>query len=311
MKTLCISIVIPVYNEAESILPLVSELDTIARITHKTFEYIFVDDGSTDGTFEKLKSLKKKTSAPIIIIRFRKNMGKSAALSVGLSHANSDIIVTMDADLQDDPGQIPVLLQALSDGVDMVVGWRKNRRDAQSKILKSKLFNSIVSNLYGLSLHDINCGLKVMRKAVAGELDIYGELHRFIPVLAKQKGFNVAEAPVSHRPRIHGMSKFGDGRIIHAFFDLAATAFLTSFKTRPLQMFGTIGMAFIGIGIVILTYLSYIHFLGERIGNRPLLLLGALLVLFGVQMFSTGLLAELLTSINAKKHTYPIAEIIH
>ena len=310
MKKTEISIVVPVFNEKESLHMLFKGIEQAMADIKKEYEYIFIDDGSSDGSFDALRALKKQTSINMTIIRFRKNMGKSPALSAGFQHAGGDVIVTMDADLQDDPAEIPGLIRILDSGYDMVVGWRKKRNDMQGKIRLSRIFNFIVSQVSHVPLHDMNCGLKVFRKSVAEEIDLYGELHRFVPVLAAGKGFKVTEAVVAHHERKFGSSKFGSSRIIHASFDLITTVFLNSFKTRPLQIFGPIGLVCVGLGIISLVYLTYIHFLGVSIGRRPLLQLGVLFILFGVQLFSTGLIGELVTSQNARKEIYPIDEVV-
>jgi glycosyltransferase involved in cell wall biosynthesis len=309
MKKTVVSIIIPVFNENESLTPLLKVIEHSMK-TASEYEYIFIDDGSSDGSFDTLKELKKQTAKDMTIIRFRKNMGKSPALAAGFARARGDIIVTMDADLQDDPAEIPELLRKLRDGYDMVVGWRKKRIDLQGKIRLSRVFNFVVSKAAHVPLHDMNCGLKAFKKSVVEEIDLYGELHRFIPVLAAFKGFNVTEIQVVHHERKFGSSKFGSARIIHASFDLITTVFLASFKTRPLQIFGPIGLVCIGMGVIPLIYLSCIHFMGVSIGRRPLLQLGVLFILFGVQLFSTGLIGELITSHNAKSETYPISEVI-
>src|SRR3989344_1330779 len=310
MKKVQISIIIPVFNEKESLTQLLKAIEHSMNTVTADYEYVFIDDGSSDGSFDTLKSLKMRTSKDMTIIRFRKNMGKSPALASGFARARGDIVVTMDADLQDDPSEIQPLIQKLQDGYDMVVGWRKKRSDMLGKIRLSRIFNFVVSKAAHVPLHDMNCGLKVFRKRVVEEIDLYGELHRFIPVLAVSKGFKVTEMSVVHHERKFGTSKFGSTRIMHASFDLITTIFLASFKTRPLQIFGPIGLACIGMGIILLVYLSYIHLLGVPIGQRPLLQLGVLFILFGVQLFSTGLIGELITSQNARKVTYPIDEVI-
>jgi glycosyltransferase involved in cell wall biosynthesis len=310
MKKTYLSIVIPVYDENESLRDLVKKTEQSVASLHKSHEYIFVDDGSTDGSLGTLKYIKEHTQASVTIIRFRKNLGKSAALAAGFARAQGDIIVTLDADLQDDPGEIPALLKKLANGYDMIVGWRTKREDKMGKIRLSKIFNAVVSKASGVSLHDMNCGLKVFKKAVIQEISLYGELHRYIPVMAYERGFKVGEMPVLHHERKFGSSKFGANRIFHASFDLVTTVFLSGFKTRPLQIFGPIGLSFIVLGIIPLMYLSYIHFLGQSIGTRPLLQLGILFMLFGVQLFSTGLIGELITSLHFRKEKYPIEEII-
>src|SRR5258706_1393777 len=309
MKKIDYSIVIPVYNEQESLPELVEIIEKTLQDGRGMFEYVFVDDGSTDRSFEVLLRIKKKLKRPCTVVRFRKNLGKSAALAVGFKRAKGEKIITMDADLQDDPREISKLIKKLDDGYDMVVGWRVNRNDKKSKIRMSYLFNFIVSWVGGLSLHDANCGLKAFRRSVAEEIHLYGELHRFMPLLALKKGFRVTEVPVAHHRRKYGMSKFGSVRIVHAAFDLVTAIFITSFKNKPLQIFGKLGLTCIILGILPLIYLSYLHFLGQSIGRRPLLLLGILFVLSGVQLFSTVLLGELIIHIHTEKEQYLIEEI--
>ncbi len=311
MKQHTVSIVVPVFNERESIADLVRKLEKIDTAKWNIIEYIFIDDGSTDGSFAALRAYLGKIQRKLILIRFRKNLGKSAALSVGFSHAGGDYFVTLDSDLQDEPSEIPQLLQKLDEGSDFVIGWRKDRKDTFGKRLSSKIFNMVVASLYHVSLHDMNSGLKAGKREVAEEISMYGELHRFFPVLAAARGFKVCEVPVTHHPRRFGKSKYSGKRIIHAFFDLASTLFLTSFEHEPMQVFGATGGMGILIGLIILVYLSVLHFMGQSIGRRPLLFLGMLFVLFGMQMVSAGLIGELI--IHKRRHdpqNYPVAEII-
>jgi len=309
MKQTLVSVVVPLYNEEKSIHELVRRIHK-ALSGKWEYEYVFVDDGSTDGSFEALKKEKRRVSEPMTIVRFRKNCGKSMGLAEGFYRAKGDMVVTMDADLQDDPNEIPKLLRMLDRGYDMVVGWKKKRQDESNRIVLSRIFNGIVSWVFKLPLHDMNCGLKAMKRAVMEEIDVYGELHRFIPVLAHNKGFRVTEAPIVHHARKYGSSKFGVERIIRAPFDLISTMFITTFRTRPLQMFGSVGGLSIILGLVQLVYLSVLRFMGESIGNRPLLLSGILFVLFGVQLVSTGLLGELVTRTNIRHEKRPVAEVI-
>jgi len=311
MKQKTVSIVVPILNECESISDLIRQLEKISVEKWNIIEYVFIDDGSTDDSFATLRGFQGKIKRKLILIRFRKNLGKSAALSVGFSQAHGDYFVTLDADLQDEPSEIPLLLTKLDEGSDLVIGWRKNRKDTFGKRLSSKIFNTIVARLYHVSLHDMNSGLKVGKREVAQEISLYGELHRYFPVLAVARGFRVTEVPVMHHPRRFGKSKYSGKRIIHAFFDLASTLFLTSFEHDPLQVFGTTGGIGILIGLVILAYLSVLHFMGQSIIRRPLLDLGMLFVLFGMQMVSAGLIGELI--IHKQRHdaqNYPVAEII-
>ncbi len=310
MKKIEISVIIPVYNEKESLAELVKRLDSSLNQTGQEYELIFVDDGSTDGSGQELVELKSKAKSPFTVIHFRKNQGKSAVLAIGFKYAKGEKIVMIDADLQDSPEEINKLLKKLDQGFDMVVGWRKDRKDPANKIRLSRLFNTVVAKVGNLNLHDMNCGLKVMRKKVTEEVELYGELHRFLPILASSRGFKVTEVPVAHSERKYGVSKYNKSRITHATFDLLTTYFLITFKNKPMQVFGRTGAVCTAIGLLILLYLSYIHFLGSKIGNRPLLFLGILFVLFGVQLFSTGLLAELIAHGQARKENYPISEVL-
>ena len=303
-----ISIVIPAYNEAESLSELVSRIEAAMK-QHKTrFEYVFINDGSTDQTEKALRALQKKTVRPMTVVHLRKRSGKSAALDAGFQESSGDIIVTIDADLQDDPDEIMTVVSPLSDGNDLVVGWRKDRRDSRGKLHVSHLFNWAVSTFFGLKLHDMNSGLKAMRRSVIEEIRLYGELHRFIPVLAASRGFVVSEVPVNHYGRKYGKSKFGFERSFAAF-DLLTTLFLNSFRTRPLMIFGPSGTILTVLGVGTLAYLSVLHFMGESIGRRPLLILAVLFVLFGLQLLSTGLIAELISSFGVRNLKHPIKEI--
>lgn len=307
MKKLYLSIVIPLYNESESLRELVHAVNTAFQ--GMRFEYIFVDDGSTDGSFALLRDIQKKVKDPMTIVRLRKRSGKSAALAEGFIHAEGEIIVTMDADLQDDPAEARRLVGAMTDDTDLIVGWRKTRRDSQGKLGVSRFFNRSVSMSTGLMLHDMNCGLKVMRATVAREIDLYGELHRFIPVLAYARGFSVSEAVITHHERKYGKSKFGIERVFAAF-DLLATLFLSGFGTRPMIVFGPPGVVLVAIGSIALIYLSALHFLGQSIGTRPLLLLGVLCVIFGVQLLSTGLLGELIISGSVGRRRASVEKLV-
>lgn len=303
-----LTIVIPVFNEEEGLRELHEKL-TEALSNKYIVEYIYIDDGSTDSSFNVLEELKEKAHEAVILIRLRKNCGKSAALSLGFSHAHNPYVVTLDADLQDDPEDIPKLINSLDSGYDLVAGWRVNRQDRQRKLMLSAIFNAIVSHVSGVHIHDHNIGLKAYKLQVIKEVKLYGELHRFLPILAAARGFKITEVKITHHPRKYGVSKFGTKRIFHASFDLLSTLFLLSFKNRPLQLFGRIGSFTSLLGIIVLTYLSVLHFLGESIGRRPLLLLGILLFLFGVQLILTGFLGELITSYHYSDMDYPVDEI--
>jgi len=283
--------VVTAFNEQETLAQLYQE--TAEALGSRAWEMIIVDDGSTDGTFEVASKL-HAVDPRVTVIKLRRNFGKTAALSAGFSEARGDFIVTMDADLQDDPREIPKLLRALDSGYDMVTGWRHVRRDKVSKKVSSVFFNKAVWYLTGVHLHDMNCGLKAFRADVAKDLKLYGELHRFLPVLASQKGYRVGEVEVNHRPREHGRSKYGWGRAISALFDIQTVVFLTRYVDRPLRLFGSVGLAMAGLGVVLGIYLSVLHFMGESIGHRPLLSLSGLLILSGLQMVSVGLIGEML-----------------
>lgn len=304
-----VSIIVPFFNEKESLAALVNKLEEVKPVAWNLCEYVFVDDGSRDNGFELLKSLRTKIKRKMILVRFRKNMGKSTALTVGFTYAHGDYIVTLDADLQDEPEEIPNLLTALKH-FDVAIGWRKNRQDPFAKRISSRLFNSVVSHVYGVTLHDMNSGLKAFTHQVGLDIHLYGELHRYFPVLASAQGFRVTEVPVSHHRRAYGKSK-NRLRVIHAFFDLTSTLFLTSFEHEPMQIFGTTGAVSILIGLIILIYLSILHFMGQSIIGRPILFLGMLFVLFGMQMVSTGLIGELIIHNHRNEpKSYPIEEIL-
>lgn len=302
-----LSVIVPVFNEEESVEPLAERLLGILADRPDPFEIIFVDDGSTDRSFERIRRLAE--SHPTIHgIRMRRNNGKSAALQLGFHTARGRNIVTLDADLQDDPREIPRLLERLDEGYDLVIGWKMDRQDPVSKTLPSKIFNFVVSTLTGVHLRDMNSGLKAMRAEVSRELRLYGELHRFLPVLAHVRGFTITEIPVKHHPRVYGRSKFGTSRMYRGFMDLITILFLTRYYRRPLHIFGGLGLVlFIG-GAGIGAYLSVLRFQGEQIGNRPLLLLGVLLILVGIQMLSLGLLAEMVVDALAKPEDSSVRE---
>ncbi len=305
------SIVVPAYNEKENLPELLSSIKEIMNSFNEKYEVILVDDGSTDGTREWIKASLEKYPF-LTYIRFRKNSGKSAALQAGFDHANGEIIITMDADLQDDPAEIPKLLAKLEERYDLVSCWKEKRQDPISKTLPSKIFNATVRWTTKVKLHDMNCGFKVYRREVVKNLKIYGELHRFIPVLAAWNGFSVTEVPVKHHPRKYGRSKFGWERFFKGFFDFLTVLFLTRFKYRPLHLFGGIGLLFSLLGTIILLYLSVLWVGGVRpIGNRPLFFLGILLVIVGIQFFSTGFIADMIVSgwFHTERVFYPLEEI--
>ena len=294
-----ISIVIPVLNEKDSLLILYEEIIKFIPNLDSSYEIIFVDDGSTDGSFDILKGFEERNNN-VLIFSFRKNQGKAEALTFGFQKAKGDYIVTLDADLQDKPSEISKLLNKLDEGWDLVCGWRKDRRDSLLKILSSRFFNILASFLWGFKLHDYNCGLKAYAKETAKSLTLYGGMHRFIPLLAHEQGFTVTEIPVEHDKRKYGKSKYGFSKILKDFPDMFTMLFLNRYSKRPLHFFGLVGGFLIMIGAVILIYLTTIWFMGESIGRRPLLLFGILLLIAGLQIFFTGFLAELIINVSQR-----------
>jgi glycosyltransferase involved in cell wall biosynthesis len=290
-----ISVVVPVNDEERSVEPLYEELRAALEPLGRRWEAVFVDDGSADGSFAALTRLHAAASN-VVVVRLRRNFGKSAALAAGFRHASGDVVVTIDADLQDDPAEIPRLLAKLDEGFDLVSGWKTERRDRLTRRLLSRIFNGVVGRVSGLRLHDMNCGLKAYRSDVVRNLRIYGELHRFLPVLAHDRGYRVAELPVNHRPREHGRSRYGVERYMRGFLDFMTVWFMGRYRHRPLHLFGGLGLTLGAIGTVLLVYLTVLKLSGEAIGHRPLLTLGVLLVVVGLQFFSLGLLSELITS---------------
>ena len=290
-----VSIVVPLYDEAENVLDLHRELTAALERTGRSFELVLVDDGSTDGTRDRLLALEARDPR-VRAVLLRRNFGQTAAFSAGFDRSRGDVVVTSDGDLQNDPADIPALLARLDDGdLDMVCGWRRNRKDPLSKRVPSFFANRIISWATGLHLHDYGCSLKAMRGDVARGIRLYGEMHRFIPAVASWMGVRLAEVPVSHRPRTRGRSKYGLGRTVRVLLDLFTVKFLHSYGTRPAHLFGLIGLALGALGTGVLAYLTVLKlFFGEPIGGRPLLLLGALLFLTGVILVSFGLMGELL-----------------
>ena len=295
-----ISVVVPLLNEAESLPQLYHELvETLDQIA-LPFELIFVDDGSTDGSGRLLRALFAEDDR-VQVIQFRRNFGKSSALTAGFDAASGDVVITLDADLQDMPAEIPRLLAELQDGADLASGWKYPRHDPLSKRLPSALFNSVVRLTTGVRLHDFNCGYKAYRSEVLAEIHLYGELHRYIPVLAHFRGFRVTETKVQHRARRFGRSKFGASRFTRGFFDLITVLFLTQYTRRPLHFFGWIGLTTLVAGFAINAYLAVLWFLGQGIGTRPLLTFGVLLMIIGAQFGLFGLLAEMITSTSPQR----------
>jgi glycosyltransferase involved in cell wall biosynthesis len=291
-KTL-VSVVVPLYNEAPTLAALYEEVAT--ALAGHNWEIVYVDDGSTDDSYRELVGL-HDLHKNIQVVRLRRNFGKAAALSAGFEAAAGEIVVTIDADLQDDPAEIPELLAKLDEGYDLVSGWKNGRKDSFARRLFSKVYNGTTGFVTGVRLHDMNCGLKAYRAEVLQSVRLYGEMHRFVPVLAHHLGFRTTEIPVHHRPRVAGKSRYGLERYARGFFDLLTVAYLGRYRHRPLHFFGGLGLILGGVGTVILLYLTIIKIGGAGIGERPLLMLGVLLLVVGVQLFSLGLVGELLTS---------------
>jgi glycosyltransferase involved in cell wall biosynthesis len=290
-----ISVVVPVHNEERSVALLYDELRSALEPVASEWEAIFVDDGSTDGTFGALTRLHNGADN-VRVVRLRRNFGKAAALVAGFDQARGETVVTIDGDLQDDPAEIPRLLAKLDEGFDLVSGWKTHRRDRISRRVLSRIFNRVTGAFSGVHLHDMNCGLKAYRAEVVHGLRLYGELHRFIPVLAHYRGFRIAELPVNHRPREHGRSRYGVERYLRGFLDLLTVSFIGRYRHRPLHLFGGLGLILGFFGTAILIYLTVLKALGNAIGHRPLLMLGVLLVVIGLQFFSLGLISEMITS---------------
>ncbi len=311
-----LSIVIPVYNEAESLETLYRELIEVADAQGYDLDIIFVDDGSTDQSWGIIRRL---ATGDIRVrgLRFRRNFGKAAALSAGFSHARGDLVMTLDADLQDDPREIPRFLAAMQNNLDVVSGWKKVRHDPWHKVFPSRVFNALVSKLTGVKLHDHNCGMKCYRREIFDEVQLYGELHRFVPVLAASRGFRVGEIEIKHRPRQFGRSKYGMERFVKGFLDLLTVKFLTGFGQRPQHVLGSIGLASFLIGALMLIYLTGYWILSRldlgieimHLSSRPLLLYSIALLLLGGQLMSIGFLAELFIAYHSPHtKTYSICE---
>ncbi|MDE0186954.1 MAG: glycosyltransferase family 2 protein [Candidatus Poribacteria bacterium] len=331
-----ISIIVPAFNEAPTLKPLYYQICDLMGIIGSPYEMIFVDDGSTDGSFDILQeiyhfhqdgvSAEADTRCPsnkefaniqspavsqVIVIQFRCNMGKAMALAAGFARARGDVVITIDADLQDDPSEIPNFLAKIEAGYDVVSGWKINRQDSWSKVLLSRLFNRVVCWFTRLNLHDINCGFKAYRRQVIQELLVYGDRHRYLPILAYQNGFRVTEVPVKHLPRQYGKSKYGIERIPRGFLDLLTILFLNRYLKRPLHFFGVLGLLCFISGIGINFYLAVLWFVQGGIGFRPLLMLGILLMILGLQFFSIGFLGEMFTNAFERiNRRYPIKRVL-
>ena len=337
------SIIIPVFNESATLKPLYHQIRNVMGIIESPYEIIFVDDGSTDGSFGIMKEIhhlhqewafavadtpnlssqasqefeefpvnnQAQATSQIVVIQFRRNMGKATALAAGFAHARGDIVITIDADLQDDPNEIPRLLAKIEEGYHVVSGWKIDRQDSWSKVLLSRIFNRVVCWCTRLNLHDINCGFKAYRRQVIQELLVYGDRHRYLPILAHQSGFRVTEVPVKHLPRQYGKSKYGFERIPHGFLDLLTILFLNRYLKRPLHFFGVLGLLCFISGTAINIYLAVSWFVQGGIGFRPLLMLGILLMILGLQFFSIGFLGEMFTNAFERlDRRYPIKRVL-
>ncbi len=304
-KDYFVTVVIPLYNEEESLVELYARLtDVLAGYTGR-HELIFIDDGSTDGSLGTLPELRARDRR-VKIISFKKNFGKSAALQEAFRAARGDIVITIDADLQDDPREIPGLIEKLKEGADLVSGWKVDRRDPITKTIPSKFFNLVTSIASGIKIHDFNCGLKAYRGEVVKRISVYGELHRFIPVLAAWEGFRVTEKPVKHYERQFGESKFGVSRFLNGLFDLMTVMFITRRASSPLHFFGRIALVFMAIGGGISLYFLIIWLMGEGLRVRPLMVGGMVMVVIAIQIGSFGLLAELFSS--GREKTFSMRE---
>ena len=290
-----LSVVVPVYNEAESLPTLAGEIRSALEGAGLSFEVWFVDDGSGDESWRVISGIQAQDER-FGGVRFRRNYGKSAALAAGFARASGRYVATLDADLQDDPAELPAMVDALEDGADLVSGWKRKRNDPWEKRIPSKFFNRVTRWMSGIRLHDFNSGIKAYRREVVESVRIYGEMHRYIPLLAKWEGYDdIREQVVNHRERVHGVTKFGLERYLRGFLDLITVTFLTRFARRPMTFFGGLGTLGFLAGFVILTYLTVAKLVfGEAIGDRPLLLFGVMLILLGAQSFLAGLLGEMI-----------------
>jgi len=309
-----LSVIIPLFNEEENIEPLYLRLKEVLEGLEIDYEMVIIDDGSTDTGFEILKRLHEADHL-LKVVRLRRNFGQTAAFAAGFDHARGQIIVTMDADLQNDPGDIPLLLEKIEEGYDVVSGWRVKRRDPfLTRRLPSMVANFLISEVTGVRLHDYGCSLKAYRRQVVKNVRLYGELHRFIPAIASWMGISIAEVPVAHYPRRFGKSKYGMSRTIKVLLDLLTVRFLLSYSTRPIHIFGSLGLLTSSVGIILGLYLTGVKFLlHQDIGSRPLLLLAILLVVIGAQMITMGLLGELVVRTyheSVDKPIYVVRELL-
>jgi glycosyltransferase involved in cell wall biosynthesis len=304
-----VSVLVPVLNEEATVEELAARVLAVLDGLGKSCEVIFIDDGSTDATARRVRAARERDPR-VKLVRLRRNFGKAAALTAGFDQSRGRILVTMDGDLQDDPDEIPRFLSTLEEqDLDLVSGWKRHRQDPASKRLPSRLFNWATRRLAQVDLHDFNCGFKAYRREVLAEIAVYGELHRYIPVLASRRGFAVGEIQVNHLPRRHGVSKYGWDRFYKGLLDLITVLFITRYTRRPLHLFGAIGLLFLAGGFSINAYLAWIWVAGARLANRPLLLLGILLMLLGIQVLTTGLIGEMITFKNFRRQdSYSVKE---
>jgi len=304
-----VSVIVPVKDEAATVAELAARIAAVLDRLGRSFEIVFVDDGSRDDTSARARAA-HAADRRVKLVRLRRNFGKAAALCAGFDHSSGEIVVTMDGDLQDVPEEIPRFLAELEGkGIDLVSGWKRNRRDPASKRWPSRLFNWVTRRLARVDLHDFNCGFKAYRREVLDEVAVYGELHRYIPVLASRRGFAVGEIEVQHEPRLHGRSKYGWDRFYKGLLDLITVLFITKYTRRPLHLFGAFGLLFLVSGLAINVYLAVLWLGGEFLSNRPLLLLGVLLMLLGIQVLTTGLIGEMITFKNfIRSDSYSVKE---
>ncbi len=309
-----ISVVIPAYNEDESLPELCDWIVRVMQQNNFTYEIIFIDDGSRDKSWMVMSELAAKNKN-VKAIRFRRNYGKSAALNEGFSIVKGDVVITMDADMQDSPDEIPALYKMIvDDNYDIVSGWKKKRHDPISKTIPSKFFNAVTRSMSGIKIHDFNCGLKAYKKEVVKNIEVSGEMHRYIPVIAKWAGFaKITEKVVEHRARKYGTTKFGFERFINGFLDLLSISFVTRFGKRPMHLFGTLGLLSFFIGLVISAYLLFakVVFREYRMTERPLFYFGLITIVIGVQLFLTGFLAELITRSKNKENEYQVESTLN
>lgn len=298
-----LSVIIPLYNEEGSLRELNDKLNKVLKNLNISYEILYIDDGSRDKSVEILNEIVSQNQNVKLIV-LKRNFGKSTALSVAFEKVRGELVVTMDADLQDDPEEIPRMIEVINTGYDLVSGWKQKRQDPFIKILSSKIFNFTVSFLSGLKIHDFNCGFKIYRQAVVKNIEVYGELHRFLPFLAHQQGFKVGEIKVRHHARQFGESKYGHfglRRLSNYILDPINVVFITRYQKKPAHFFGNLGLISFGIGVLISIYLTILWFMGQGIGNRPLLFLGILLIIIGIQLVSMGFLGELIVKENLSK----------